>query len=173
MIYILSYSLGEQRHSVTQSVVSMEAVLLKTTSNKHFHLNSSISKELFQEGCIQHKSWEFPIYYYLNRAVLLGFFVQNLNHYCHFSNKAMKQTCVTDIKREYQNALSGIVTYDKLIANADSTVTQHVETSCEWSKLSIHMKKPGKQDSKQVHCGKQDHGKQQLTATRKFTPETK
>lgn len=75
MLHILSCSLGEQRHSVMQSVVSMEAGLLKTKSNKHFHLNSSISKELFQGSCIQHKSWEFPIYYYLNIAVLVGLFV--------------------------------------------------------------------------------------------------
>lgn len=55
-----------------QSIISMEAGSLKTTSNKRFPLNSSISKELVQESCIQHKIWELLIYYNLNTAVYWG-----------------------------------------------------------------------------------------------------
>lgn len=43
-----------------ESVVFMEVGLLKTTSNKHFHLHFSISKELFQENCIPHKIGNSP-----------------------------------------------------------------------------------------------------------------
>lgn len=53
------------------NVVSMEVSLLKTTNNKHFHLNSIISKKLFQESCIENKSQELPIYYYIDIADLL------------------------------------------------------------------------------------------------------